>query len=206
MLPKSRTMPVLIAALFSLASGAASAGITVYSSQVAFAAAVTSPGVDTYAGFSVTGSTPSPINRSAGAYTYVGRVPTSFFGAGSTGDPWLSTNTATETITFDTFAPGISAIGGLFFGSNISGLFQSGDITVVATDSGGAISTQTITGATTTSFLGFVSDVQLVSLTVTAVQPASGFLWPTVDNLTLAVTPLPNEIFLDGFEDTTPTP
>lgn len=203
---KSRCNPVLVTAMFALASGAASAGITVYNSQAAFTAAVSSPGVDTYAGFNITGSTPSPVNRSAGAYTYVGRAPGPFFGAGTTGDPWLSTNTASDTITFDTFAPGISAIGGLFFGSNINGLFQSGDITVVATDSGGAISTQTITGATTASFLGFVSNGQLVSLTVTAIQPSPTFLWPTVDNLTLAVTSLPNEIFLDGFEEMTPAP
>lgn len=197
----SRSVPAFIAAMFTLASGAASAGITVYNSQATFAAAVSSPGVDTFAGLSISAATPSPMTRSAGAYTYVARAPNTFFGAGTVGDPWLSTNTATDAITFDTFAPGISAIGGRFFGSNISGQFASGDITLVATDSGGAISTQTITGATTSSFLGFVSDVQLVSLTVTTVQPVSGFLWPTVDDLTLAVSaPLPDDIFLNGFE------
>ena len=46
--------------------------------------------------------------------------------------------------------------------------------------------TQTITGATTSSFLGFVSNGPLLSATLAASQPVSGFLWPTADNLTLA--------------------
>jgi hypothetical protein len=52
------------------------------------------------------------------------------------------------------------------------------------TDSFGR-TTQTILNATTTSFLGFVSDGTITSLSIEAVQSAS-FLWPTVDNLTLA--------------------
>jgi len=183
--------PLAVAALFCV-SGASHAGLTVFTSQAAFLAAVENPGTDTFTGLSITGSTPSPINRAAGVYTYTASVSTtSFFGAGTTANPWLSTNTATDTITFSGFSGGASAIGGNFFGSDISGLFAAGSITLTATDSLGATSTQTITGATTTSFLGFVSTGTLSSLTVTSVQPVSGFLWPTVDNLTLAVTPVP---------------
>ena len=46
--------------------------------------------------------------------------------------------------------------------------------------------TQAIIGATTSSFIGFVSTGQMTSLVLSAVQPAATFLWPTVDNLTLA--------------------
>ena len=190
------------AATLLLAAGASQAAITVYTDQAAFLAAGSAPGVDTYLGFSITGSTPSPINRAAGPYNDTGAVTTtSFFGAGTVADPWLSTNTATDTITFNAFPPEVFAAGGLFFGSNVSGAFAAGDITVVASDGNGSVSTQTITGATQTSFRGFVSDFPLTSLTVQSVQPGGGFLWPTVDNLTLAiVAPVVDEILIDGFE------
>ena len=178
--------PLAVAALVAV-SGASQAALTVYTSQAAFLAAVSAPGTDTYTGFSITGATPSPITRSAGSYQYTATAETTtFFGAGTTANPWLSTNTATDSITFNAFTGGASAIGGNFFGSDISGLFSAGNITLVATDSLGATSSQTITGATTTSFLGFVSTGTLSSLVVEAVQGATP-LWPTVDNLTLAV-------------------
>ena len=158
----------------------------VYTSQASFNAATTASGVDNYTGFSVVSSTPSPIARSAGAYSYTAAAETTtFFGAGTPADPWLSTNTATDSITFFNFGPSISAIGANFFGSNISGLFQSGDIALSLTDSLG-VTTHAIINATTSSFVGFVSDGTITSLTVEAVQPGTGFLWPTVDNLTLA--------------------
>ena len=168
-------------------SGASQAALTVYTSQANFLAAVNAPGTDSYTGFSLTGSTPSPITRSAGSYQYTATAETSsFFGAGTTANPWLSTNTAADTITFNAFTGGANAIGGNFFGSDINGIFSSGNITLVATDSLGATSSQTIVGATTTSFLGFVSSGTIASLVVQSVQGASP-LWPTVDNLTLAV-------------------
>lgn len=167
-------------------SGTAQAAITVYTSQAAYLAAVGASGVDTFDNLSITASTPSPITRTAGAFGYTAAVSTtSFFGAGSTADRWLSTNTATDTITFSAFTGGVSAFGGLFFGSDIAGAFAPGSITLTATDASGTV-TQTITGATTSSFLGFVSTGPLLSATVTSVQPTTGFLWPTVNNLTLA--------------------
>jgi hypothetical protein len=170
---------------FSMA-GSAQAAITVYTNQAAFLAAVSAPGVDTFTSLSITGSTPSPISRSAGAYNYQGTVSTtSFFGAGTNANPWLSTNTATDTMLFNSFSGGVQAAGGNFFGSNISGGFEAGNVTLRATDAGGSVM-QTIVGANPTSFLGFVSDGLLTSLSISADQPAAGFLWPTVDNLTLA--------------------
>lgn len=176
--------PLAAAALLALA-GASQAAITVYTSQAAFLAATASSGVDTFAGFSITGSTPSPITRSAGAFGYTAAVSTtSFFGAGTSADPWLSTNTATDSITFNAFTGGVQAIGGNFFGSDINGLFSAGDVTLTATDASGSV-TQTIIGATTASFLGFVSTGAMTSLVLSSVQPISGFLWPTTDNITL---------------------
>jgi hypothetical protein len=64
-------------------------------------------------------------------------------------------------------------------------------VLITATDAGGTVS-QTIVDATRFSFLGFVSDSAITSLTVSAVQPSSGFVWPAVNNLVLAsVVPEP---------------
>ena len=185
-LMKLKYASTALAALIA-STAPAQAAITIYTSLAAFNAATSAQGTDTFTGFSISSSTPSPINRTAGAYGYQGTVSTtSFFGAGTTANPWLSTNTATDTMTFGLFTGGVQAAGGNFFGSNISGLFTAGDITIVATDSLGATSTQTIVGATTSSFLGFVSTANMVNVTVTSVQPQTGFLWPTLDNFVLA--------------------
>ena len=89
-------------------------------------------------------------------------------------------------MTFSAFTVGVRGIGGNFFGSNISGLFAPGDLTLTATDASGTV-TRTITGATMSSFLGFISDGPITQLTLASVQPSTGgFLWPSVDNLVLA--------------------
>jgi hypothetical protein len=176
-----------VLAVFALGGVQAANAATVFTSQAAFDAATSAPGVDTFTGFSITGSTPSPIARSAGAYSYSAAVTTSsFFGAGTTANPWLSTNNAAASIIFSGFAPTISAVGANFFGSDLSGLFAAGNIALSLTDSSG-VTSFTLLNATTSSFVGFVSDGVITSLTVSSIQPASsGALWPTVDNFTLA--------------------
>ena len=78
-------------------SATADAAVVLYTSAAQFNAATTSPGVDTFSGLSVTASTPSPTLRAAGAYSYIATAETStFFGAGTTADPWLSTNRAND--------------------------------------------------------------------------------------------------------------
>ena len=187
---KLKFVSVALAALVA-STAPAQAVITVYTSLAAFTAATTAQGTDNYTGFSITGTTPTPVIRSTQtgtSYTYTANAtPTGlFFGAGTTANPWLSTNTATDTITFNTFVGGSNGVGGNFFGSNISGLFAPGDLTLTATDASGTV-TRTITGATMSSFLGFISDGPITQLTLASVQPSTGgFLWPSVDNLVLA--------------------
>jgi PEP-CTERM motif len=183
--------PLALAALLATA-GAAQATITVYTSLAAFTAATTNPGTDTFAGFSITGTTPSPTARTAGSYGYIaetlapgGAAGTGFFGGGTTANPFLSTNTATDFINFSGFTGGVFGLGGNFFGSNISGLFAAGGVTLTATDASGT-TTQTIASASESGFLGFVSTTGILSATLTSVQPSTGFLWPSVDNLVLA--------------------
>jgi hypothetical protein len=182
----SRARLLASAGLLAL-SAASQAALTVYSTQASFLAAVAAPGVDSYTGFSITDPTSSPVTRSAGAYSYTAASTSSFYGAGTAANPALSTNAATDSITFSGFSAGVNAVGGLFFGSDVSGAFASGTLMLTARDSFGATSSQTISGATATSFLGFISTGTMTSLVVNAVSPNAD-LWPTVDNLTLAGT------------------
>jgi hypothetical protein len=175
-----------ILAVTALGGVAAAHAATIFTSQAAFNASTSAPGIDAFPDLGAVFSTPSPITRSAGAYSYSAAAETStFFSAGTVANPWFSTDIATDSITFSGFASTIRGVGGNFFGSNISGLFQLGDILLNLVDSSGATSF-TISNATTSSFVGFVSDVAITSLTVSSIKPASGFLWPTVDNFTLA--------------------
>ena len=181
---------VALAALLTV-SGNAHAAFTVFTTEGSFLAAVTAPGVDTFAGFATTVVTSSPISRSAGPYPYSASSTTSFFGVGTPANPALSTNTDTDVITF--FNLGIAnAIGGFFFGSNIEGNLVPATIVLTATDSLGATSTQTLL-LSPSSFVGFLSTGTIASLVVSTAMPGE-FIFPTVDNLTIAlaaVTPVP---------------
>jgi hypothetical protein len=191
MFSKKVLIQALATAGLLAAASASQAAITVFTSLASFNGAVLAPATDTFDGFNITSTTLSPITRTVGPYGYTASTPGNFFGAGTTANPWLSTNTATDTITFDAFSGGVSAFGGNFFGSNINGQFQAGDMTLTATDSSGAV-TEVIINATTSSFLGFVSSTgALTSVTFSSVQPLTGFLWPTADNLVLAAVPEP---------------
>lgn len=198
MLTKKFALQALAVAALTVSAGGSHAALTSYIALSSFNAATFAQGTDGFAGFSVIGTTPSPITRTTGGsngpgavYGYTAAASTSsFYGAGTVADPWLSTNLAGDSILINTFtgfpASGIKGIGGNFFGSDVNGLFASGDITLTATDSLGATLSLTITGATTSSFRGFVSDGVITSLTISAVQSGTP-LWPTADNLVLAV-------------------
>jgi hypothetical protein len=172
--------PLLALALAGIGS-TAQAALLVYTTEASFLAAVSAPGVDNYDGFAVNSLTVSPVTRAAGAYGYTASAATDLYGAGTTANPWLSTNARADAIVFNGFTGSVSGIGGNFFGSDVAGRFAPGSITLVATDSDGILS-QTIINATTNSFLGFVSTTALQSLNVTAL----GTVWPTVDNFVLA--------------------
>lgn len=170
-----------------------SAAPIVYETEAAFLAAITSPGVDTFDDLSVVSPTPSPLNRTAGPYTYTASTTLSaFFAAGTAADPWLSTDTSTDMITFANFVGGVQAFGGFFFGTDLFGNFVPGvAIRVAGTDASGA-AMEDVIGMTTSTFVGFVTTGTLTSVTVVSLQ--SGF-WPTVDDAILGragpLTPVP---------------
>ena len=180
-----------VAALLG-ATGAAQATFTTYNTLAAFNAAVSAPGLDTFDNLALGTPTAGPLNRNAGAYTYRATAggPTTlgeFFGAGVGADHWLQTNLPTDSITFSNFGGGVKAIGAEFFGTDLNGLFLAGQsILLEAIDASGLFS-QTLTNTATSTFFGFVSTGLLTSLKVTAVQ-GNVNVWPTVNNLRLAVT------------------
>nr|WP_229518832.1 PEP-CTERM sorting domain-containing protein [Massilia rhizosphaerae] len=170
-----------LAALLCAAAGA-QAAITVYTSESAFLAAVSAPGTDTFDDLTVApyGDT---VYRTAGAYNYQAYSATGIWGAGGPTDFWLSNNTRYNPIVFSQFSSGVSAFGGNFFASDIAGQFVP-DGTMVLTAIDGGTLTYDLTGATTGSFVGFVSTAPLSSVTL---GTDGGEYWPTANNVVLAV-------------------
>ena len=170
----------------------AHAAITVYTTLAGFNAATIGRGVDTFNNLSVI-RYPSPLKRTAGSLAYSATVlrdvdstdSQDFYGAGEN-DRWLSTNVAGDIVSFGGWSSSVSAIGGLFFGTNKNGSFTAhpGGVTVTATDAGGTV-TRVVLNPTTSSFLGFVSTGGLSQLTVRTNLTATS-VWPTINNLTLA--------------------
>ena len=198
---KKFALQALTAAALTVSAGASHAVLITYNTLAGFNAATVLQGTDGFAGLSVAGTTPSPINRMTGGsngpgsvYGYTASATGGvFFGANTTADPWLSSNLQSDLITFSNFtgfpASGIKAIGGNFFGSDINGLVAAGDVTLSVIETVGGLAQPaenfTITGATPSSFRGFQSNGGVItSLTVAAVQAS---LFPTIDNLVLAV-------------------
>lgn len=182
----NRLKPLCLAALLC-ASAAANADITVYTSQADFLAAVSAPGTDTYDDLMVIQYDPSLV-RNAGAYSYTVSSPGGIWGAGGPTDYWLTNNTRTDSITFSNFSGGVNAFGGFFFGSSVAGEYvPNGDLLLTAAD--GTTLSYTLKGATQNSFLGFVSDSGLSSVTLLA--SPDGYYWPTANNLVLAAVPEP---------------
>src|SRR4051812_644359 len=154
--------------LIAAACGPAQAALTTFTSQSAFLGQLPNSGVDTFDNLarSLVGD---PLPRTAGTYSYTASAgPLSdFFPSGSGSDVWLATDNRFDTIQFSNFTSAVRGVGGLFFGTNESGLFTTVPytVTVTATDAAGSVS-QLLVNPTTTTFLGFVSTTSLTSLTV----------------------------------------
>lgn len=181
-----RTFPLksLIAAMLLCGAVSAQAQITVYTERDAYLGAVGTYGVDDFDDLSVQ-RYDSPLSRNAGSFAYTVSAPGGLYPGGEFGDIWLSTNTRTDTVVFSNFAPGITGFGGYFFASDVFGGYTpNGSLLFTALD--GTTLNYTLDNATTTSFLGFVSESPLVSVSLTS----NGEYWPTANNLTLAM-PVP---------------
>jgi hypothetical protein len=179
-LPASLKAVCLAAALCAAAS--AQAAITVYTNQTDFVNAVYAPGYDTFDDLRVTPYAET-LYRNAGDYTYQAYSGTGLWGAGGAGgDYWLSNNDRRNPIVFSGFGNHAQAFGGYFFPSDVFGEFTGGTVILTAID--GTAYTYNLAGATTGSFLGFVSDRDLGSVTL---GTDGGTYWPTANNVIIAV-------------------
>jgi hypothetical protein len=174
------------------AAGAAQAGITTYTSQSAYLAAVGNTGVDTFDDLEVR-SYQGPLDRFAGDYGYTvsaGPEATTVWGASDDlSDMWLTGDNRLDVVSFAASTP-IAGAGGYFFGSDLFGSSTQAEfVTLTATDSTGATVTYTLDAPGFDSFVGFVSTDNLVSLTMaTGDQPG---VWATVNDLHLSVAAVP---------------
>lgn len=197
-LPRCLAVSAVSALLFVAATS--QAAVTVYTTPADFAAASASPGVDSFQNLSTSSLTPSPLARSAGVYTYAATTPGGFYGGGgNTGDPFLSPNAPRAAITFSGLGATVRGFAGNFFASDIQGDYTAGAVSLTIVDALGATSTQVVAanGLLNGSFIGFVSDSAIASVVLTAVQPALGDIWPSVDNLVLAApVPEPGSVAL----------
>jgi hypothetical protein len=191
------------AALIAAACGPAHATLSVFTSQSSFLAQLSNSGVDTFDDLAKS-LIADPLSRTAGPYTYAASAgPLSdLFPGGSGSDVWLATDNRFDTLRFSNFGPTVRGVGGLFFGTNLDGLFTaaSSTLTVTATDAGGSLS-QILVNPTAATFLGFVSSSAITSLTVWVGSQGSGVagVWPTVNNLTIgtvAAVPEPGTVAL----------
>lgn len=184
--------PLALTAL--LCVGGAQAAVTVYTSQASFLAATTGVvGVDTYDNLDPTEPLATPLARTAGSFSYAaaaGPLSNFFPATDDFLDVWLATNNRTDTITFSGFSSGAAAVGGFFFRSDSLGnsTTTSATINIRVTDSLGATVTQAQLDPATTSFVGFVSNGAISTVTVFVGTQGTGTagVWPTINNLHIA--------------------
>ena len=178
---------VAVAALLGL-SGVAQAALTVYADETSFMAAVINAGTDDFTGLAG-GDLGASISRSSltNVYSYDASAPLHIYGI--SGPPnWLSLASPGDTLTIANFGGGVRAVGGNFFNTNTPGTYFAGNLTVTGSDGGTPVSSPII-GATTSSFVGFVSSGLMSSLTLVADNASNGnpdFSYPTVGKLVLA--------------------
>lgn len=102
----------------------------------------------------------------------------------------VSTQFYTDTLTFSNFVNPVKAVGANVYGTNVLGELGTLALTIKATDINGLTLTTTSAGSSTSGFVGFVSDVALASVVISATT-ANTDRWVTVDNVTLAAAPVP---------------
>jgi hypothetical protein len=176
------TFKALALAAALAVGGSAQAAITVYTNQSDFVNNVYAPGYDTFDDLSVV-PYPETLFRNAGTYDYRAYSAGGLWGAGGlAGDYWLSNNDRRNPIVFSDFGNAAQAFGGYFFPTDVGGEYTSGSVVLTAVD--GTALTYNLAGARTGSFLGFVSDAPLLSVTL---GTDGGAYWPTANNVILAV-------------------
>ncbi len=174
------------------------AATTIYTDPAVFLAAVGGVVTEGFDGL------PEPGNElgetrsfSVGGISVVASTGSELYTAGSALDIWLSTVVPEQVIDFDFSGDALYAVGGNFFTSDVSGYRTPGSVEVMINDA----TSYTVTYSVATSFVGFVSDEPITRLSVVAVQPGSGPVWPTANNLVfggVSVVPEPESAMIQG--------
>jgi len=186
----THTLHRLAAAALFCAAAAAHAEIGTVTSLAAFqSAAGGAISTDTFADLSINSALGTgTLVRTVGAFGYTASTQTEFFVVPVASAVALSTGFFSDTISFAGFTNPVRAIGANFYGTNVQGEVASGALTVVATDINGATRTQSLSGGSASGFLGFVSDVPLLSVVVSMSSPNTN-IWASVDNVALSAVP-----------------
>lgn len=188
--PDAALRTLTLAALLA-GTGTAQAELTLHSSAASFQAAISAPQVDGFDDlFWAEG--PQYIYRSVGGYEYYGYslMPdanySSFYNAGSDSDVWLSTNQATDILSFQLLNSAVYGVGGYFFATDANGAFLPGQsIKLDALDAEGHELVHIIDNASPTRFYGFSSSSPILYFEVSALQPAGDYAWVAANDLTL---------------------
>ncbi len=140
------------------------ADITSYHNLSDFLAALASDPAPWTNIFTDDGFEPSPVTFTHPPFGYVASTPGGFF---SMAPNQFSTNSPFDPITFTFTSRSSSAAGGNFWLTDLNFGVITGNQTVTVVDGDGAELSVTLTDANPTTFLGFVSDEYLVSVTLT---------------------------------------
>ena len=174
------------------------AATAIYTDRAAFLGAVSGVVTEGFDGLPVPGSEIGEEREfNVGGIRVVASTGSELYTAGSAPDIWLSTVVPEQAIDFDFFGEALYAVGGYFFTSDNSGEWTAGSVEVMTND----LTAHTVTYTATTSFVGFISDEPITRLSVEAVQPGSGPVWPTVNNLVfgpVSAVPEPESAMIQG--------
>jgi hypothetical protein len=180
-----RKLSFSVVAAMAMMATKAPAAVTVYTNKTAFLAAINSNYYQE--GFESTTIGPTSFNFSGGTGTTYKYTATSTSAAGGfypfvpTGgsSQALATSNSNQPITFTVNAGSapVTAFGGYFFDTNVSGSL-AGTLPEVTTNLSAGYTT--LSSATFTSFIGFTSNTPFTSLTVGELPASNNF--PSIDN------------------------
>jgi PEP-CTERM motif len=179
----------IVLALLSIGLFAEPAEATsiVYTNESAFLAAISNAATDTFEDLSLTTNAPTPLARTIGPYSYTAMALNSFNPGGNAVDRWLATGSPFDTMNFNNISADVRGIGGYIFGSTIDGFlsFSPQSFSVFWFDGSGSHAHTLVNVTDTSTFFGFVSDSPIFVFAVTVIQPTSGPVWTSIDDLIL---------------------
>ncbi|GAA5012736.1 hypothetical protein GCM10025794_00940 [Massilia kyonggiensis] len=183
------TRKLLAACAVSMAAFSAHADITVFTDRDAFLKAVSGSAADTFDDLTMT-EMAAPMSRLAGSYRYqvnAGPSDGGFYPSGSGSDIWLSGTMSSDVITFNAFSSGVYGFGGNFFGTDSFGFFMPDRTVVLSAVSGADSETFTLSNASRDSFVAFLSDHPLTSVSFHNMEDDGTVYWAAANNVVLAV-------------------